>query len=511
MKNWLHTSFGRKIAYLIAMGVMTLFLYILAKPAIPPRNGKPREPGGLLAENRQKNKLSETQLGEIDPTSETIRWATLGLRGVAAQILWEKANGYKMRGDFINYKAALEQITKVSPHFISVWIHLAWNLSYNVSVEFDDYRDRYHWVIEGIKFLKQGLEWNTTEPRLQWELGWTISQKIGVADEHLQFRRLFREDDDFNGSRPLALRDNWLVGKEWFDAAAELAQSTGKGVRKKSPLLYLSNGPMCLMNYAAALEEEGTFGEVAGRAWKKAGDLWRKYGDMDIPHSFGDIIHLNDQEKITAEAKRLVARLEALQPGLRQKIIDEKLASLTRKQRIALDTPGEKRTEKQIQLAAEAELLLTVTHEDVARRVDAPRRAEAKKIAKKATKLEKLADEIDGYRQIVNFNYWRMRAEVEQTPLALEARKLIYDADQAYRNIDLLTARKLYDEGLAKWRALLDKYDKLAKDDLTADDLMDIVNRYRRLLQRMDEPFPKPFILQDIIDKKENKLGGRSS
>ena len=47
-------------------------------------------------------------------------------------------------------------------------------------------------------------------------MGWFISNKIGRADEKKHYRRLFKEDDDFNGSRPLDLRDNWLVGKEWF-------------------------------------------------------------------------------------------------------------------------------------------------------------------------------------------------------------------------------------------------------------------------------------------------------
>ena len=47
-----------------------------------------------------------------------------------------------------------------------------------------------------------------------------ISQKIGKADESKQFRKLFKEDDDFNAGRALAQRDNWLVGKEWFRPGA---------------------------------------------------------------------------------------------------------------------------------------------------------------------------------------------------------------------------------------------------------------------------------------------------
>jgi hypothetical protein len=27
------------------------------------------------------------------------------------------------------------------------------------------------------------------------------------------------------------------------------------------------------------------------------------------------------------------------------------------------------------------------------------------------------------------------------------------------------------------------------------------VNRYRKLLEQLDEPFPEPFILQDVVDK----------
>ena len=72
------------------------------------------------------------------------------------------------------------------------------NMSYNTSVEFDDYRERYRWVIKGIDYLIKGIEYNQTEPRLQWETGWTISQKIGRSDEHKYYRRLFKADDEFH-------------------------------------------------------------------------------------------------------------------------------------------------------------------------------------------------------------------------------------------------------------------------------------------------------------------------
>ena len=54
----------------------------------------------------------------------------------------------------------------------------------------------------------------------------------------------------------------------------------------KSPLIYRSSGPMCQMYYADGLEKDGTFGEVAKRAWAAAAADWHRYGDKDIPTSF---------------------------------------------------------------------------------------------------------------------------------------------------------------------------------------------------------------------------------
>ena len=157
------------------------------------------------------------------------------MRGVAANILWEKATDYKMKKDWTNFGATLNQITKVQPNFLNVWVNQAWNLSYNVSVEFDDYRERYRWVIKGFKFLNEGIKYNEGQPKLPWELGRMVSQKIGKADEVKQFRRLFAEDADYRDSLPADLRDtcldykgrpdNWLVGKGWYEKAVDMVDS----------------------------------------------------------------------------------------------------------------------------------------------------------------------------------------------------------------------------------------------------------------------------------------------
>ena len=326
--------FVRKMVYVVTICVLLLPLYLLARPASTDR------PGGRLSQLRQEAGLSQAQLGEIDPASETIKLATLGLRGVAANILWAKANDYKKKKDWTNLSATLNQITRLEPNFIAVWRFQAWNLSYNVSAEFDDYRERYRWVIHGIEFLIRGVGYNKNHPRLYWDVGWFAAQKIGRADEHKEFRAMFLEDDDFHEkykTPSLEDRDNWLVGKRWF-ARSEDVVKAGGSLGNMSEVVYYAHRPMCQMNYSEGLEEDGIFGEKAKQSWKKAGDEWSRYGAFPIQTSFTDDegkplkIFLNERESFASEAAVLRGELDSIEPDLREDILQERWSQLSDKE-----------------------------------------------------------------------------------------------------------------------------------------------------------------------------------
>ena len=496
-------TFQRKIIYSVCIVVLLLPLYWLSQPAASNAKGS----GGVLANLREKHQLSPAQLGAIDPTSVTIKLATLGMRGIAANILWEKANEYQVKKDWTNRAATLNQITKVQPNFVNVWLNQAWNVSYNISVQFDDYRDRYRWIVKGFDFLQEGIVYNNRQPRLQWELGWMISQKIGRSDEAKLYRKLFKEDEDFHGNRPLAERDNWLVGKEWYQKAVDMVDTLGVSMMGKNPLIYRSSGPMCQMNYSSDLEKEGTFGEVARGAWSAAAAEWQRYGDVGIPGAIHGrdpvVFRLNDKELNVTSAKQLAEQLDALGPGLREKILDDKRKALTDAQREAFDTPPENRKGRQIELAAQAELALQVALDEIARRIPSVKRKEAMKFARDAVRHEDLAEYIDRQRDIVNFSYWRMRADVEQTDDALFARRQIYQGDRNFSENDLENARNAYQQGLESWRRVLDRYPTMRQPEAEGSELMDMIRRYRRILNQLDEPFPEKFILQDVIDLQQ--------
>ncbi|MBI3838199.1 MAG: hypothetical protein HY288_09745 [Planctomycetia bacterium] len=487
--------FIRKIVYVCIIAALLLPLSWLSQPETS------ESKGGLLAQMRKDNQLSQANLGEIDPASETIKLATLGMRGVAANILWEKANYYKKVEDWASYSAALEQITKLQPNFVSVWIFQGWNLSYNISVEFDDYRDRYYWVIKGIDFLKEGTKYNTNEPRLMSDIGWTIAQKIGRADEHVQFRRLFREDDDFNGSRPLAQRDNWLVGREWLTAAEQVVDK-GVALKGESPLLFHTHPAMCLINYCEALEEEGTFGEVAKNAWKKAADAWTELANRDLPTVYNFTIRLNEKEFFQQRSEQAQAELNRLTPpGSREKIAAEKLAALSEKEREAHDTPAEQLTAEQRTIRYEVDQKLAVGHLELADRVTGEDHAEALKAAEEASQADFIANAIESERGIVNFDYWLLRCQVEPNDDTLAARKLIYDGDKAFLSVQLPQAKANYAQGFDRWRQVLDTHPKLLEDPNLTDELVDSITHYQGVLHQLDETFPQPFLLQDVVDK----------
>jgi hypothetical protein len=485
------------LACLVLIAVLLVPLSLLSQPA------DSESPGGLLARLRFRDGLAQARLGDVDPTGETIRFATLGLKNVAVTLLWDRANHYKKVEDWTSLSATLEQLTRLQPHFYSVWDFQAHNLSYNISVEFDDYRDRYAWVMKGIEFLRDGIALNRQEPRLLGRMGWFIGQKIGRSDEKKQFRKLFVADDDFHErdrpGRTLPERDNWLVAREKYLDGQALADAGAP--LKTTALIFHSEPMMTAINHAKALEEDGTFGTPARAAWELAREEMRRFALREIPTSWDVPIRLGLKEEEEARAARLAAELEALMPGAFAALEQRRRGALSEAQRTALDVPAGERSAEQQRLALDAESAMRVTWAQVAREAPADVRARALELARRQQEAAETAVIIARYREIVNFDFWRATCEAEVTAPALEFRERIWEAERAYRGARLQAAKTAYEQAFAAWRQVLDASPELRGDAITADDTADLVRRYRKVLEQLDEPFPKPFILQDMLDK----------
>ena len=521
-----NASFTRKVIYIAAIALLLLPIATLSQPATVDTDltdGRDdSSSGGRLSQLRTQHNLAQARLGEIDPASETMKLASLGLRGVAANILWLQANHYKKIEDWDKLELTVNQIIRLQPNFVEVWDFQAHNLSYNVSVEFDDYRMRYEWVKKGINFLIEGTHYNRDEPGLLCELGWFTGQKVGRADEALQFRRLYAVDRDFhdiiraNGinldeattgltvedpktKRRTSAIDNWLTARLWYDKAVDAVTFTGKRIRGRSPLLFYSGAPMARINGAAAMQKDGRFFQAPQLAWRRAEGDWLSYGNRELPTSAGFNIRLNDQEAIDKRIEQALAELKQICQGAEEKILAAKQEGLSAEIRAALAKSPEQRTEQEAMLAYEAEAAKTVQARDY--RPYAPR--------DKAPRVRQLIDQIEQdqltsmqiglNRRIVNFAYWRTRCQSEKTEDAQRAHYNVYEADKIRSDVAKWDdAKQKYEEAWVLYAKTFQQHPALM-ENAEAQDLVDSIYRYRDLLGQLDEPFPTKFPLENLL------------
>ncbi|MGL4944402.1 MAG: hypothetical protein ACRC46_14565 [Thermoguttaceae bacterium] len=334
--------FIRKVVYGVLIAILLVPLYILGRPVktVMSDGVVQMDAGGVLAKIRTENHLADAQIGEVDPSSAALKLATFGLRGVAIAMLWYRANQFEKIHDWNNVVATGNQIVFLEPHFRTIWEFLGWKLSYNASADFDDYRERYRWVIRGFDFVVRGLLYNQQEPKLEKWAGWTISQKIGIADENEQYRRLLRDDEAFGLRHSCTLpseRDNWLLGRRWYQRGEKLI---GEGFMpgQETLFLYFSRPRLNLVNYAVWIRKDGAqqscepiFGAVAIEAWKHAETEWAAFGKMVLPTAVMNpekdvpfMTSLDREDEIDKIDKKLVEELKSISPGFSDRVIIER-------------------------------------------------------------------------------------------------------------------------------------------------------------------------------------------
>ncbi|MDA7978982.1 MAG: hypothetical protein MPJ50_09465 [Pirellulales bacterium] len=538
----------RKIIIGACMALLLLPMSFLAQPGAADDENY----AGTLAKMRKKERLAQSNLGEIDPTSEAMKLALLGLRGVWATVLWGKSHEYKEQENWAELKATLEQMTKLQPNFVSVWRFQGWNLAYNLSVEMDDYLYRYYWVTKGIEFIDRGQTYNDQDLMLLWDEGWTTAQKIGRADEVAQYRRLFSQDefqmvrnlfgadkvDDWIKSENL---DNWYVGRESFLDAVQMhdGSSLEDNIQQSMRLnvaIFMSEPTKCLMRGAHAREKEGRFGERAGDRWKRAYAEWTD-GDGPVggvfpieprlTSGFGErkfnlvpgkpTAALLDLQQAIENRDRLVMEMVADDPSVLGAIREEKLEG--QREAAQQDESGELSPrfvilEKALEdfdslspldktmIEPTLPFFAEVTPEEVSRH---PRVTENSDLQSAVTKLlpeaneaQELVDAIRMSIQLVNYEYWRQRCAAEANPLALDAREEFYSAAQAADQDQLTRVKELYASGFLKWRQLIDGDDQrrgfyqFMDDAETGHEMLEHLKKYLQALDKSDENFGRP-------------------
>jgi len=266
----------------------------------------------------------------------------------------------------------------------------------------------------------------------------------------------------------------------------------------KSPVLFHSNPPMALINYSAAIQEEGFFDEVAQTSWAKAHQAWMDYGDLDIRTTQDFYIRLNEAEEFDIEVAELNRQLMELLPNAKDLVYQKKLSELPEDVRRTIQTPDAERTPDQWSLYFENAYKVEVSPSEIVLHAPESIKPQARWLAKQINQKAGRADFIKRYRQIVNFDYWMTRCRVEQLEEANQARKYLYQAEDHFKNARLEFAEQDYEIAWDAWAKIYQQYPQL-RDVVGAEDVVDAIKRYTSLLGQLDRPFPTDFKLKELV------------
>lgn len=527
-----NSSFVRKVIYIGCIALLLIPLSMLGRPTTMDSLGNEKDPGGVIAQVRNEYRLSQAKLGDIDPASESMKLATLGLRGIASMLLWNKAHDFQEQENWDGFAVTLNQIANLQPNFVSVWVYQAHNLSYNVSREFDDYQARYSWVKRGMDYLMVGISFNRLDPRILSNLGMFFGQKFGRSDEKDQFRRLFRSDTEYHeklrtegvniesADQGFGGPDNWLVAKQWYDKARDLVDN--KGIQPRlGPLQFYKEPAVQLRNYAMAIESEFRPDEKAQQAWSDALEAWLDYGNREIRHSFGTLIRLRQLHSQAAKVLQIQDELGKLNPEVYSKLMAERKSKFADGELEAFVIDADQRTVEQQQLAHNAMNRLFLGELDagaIMQGLSAEDARKADRLIMEMLDAKEIHRQIKGYRTQVNYDYWLTRCRAEREPDAVLARAALFDAQKLidetkvdrYVVVDEVTGERVEEDGAKQkfelafrlWAKIRNDHPMLAVDSANADDLISTIRQYYALLKSIGEEFPLDFPLQALIDER---------
>lgn len=138
--------------------------------------------------NAEREQFGLTHTDVLENAPPALAFTTVafgGFRGLIANVLWYRANDMQVDGNYFEALTLSDWITKLQPDIGMVWANRAWNMSYNISVQFPDFHDRWLWINSGIELLRdQGLRYNPNDVELYFELAWIYQDKIGSLTDY---------------------------------------------------------------------------------------------------------------------------------------------------------------------------------------------------------------------------------------------------------------------------------------------------------------------------------------
>jgi len=272
-----------------------------------------------------------------------------GFRGPYVMWLWIKAEEQKHKKIHFDLIDRYTKIATLQSDYPQVWTFLAWNLAWNLPVQWQSLERRYQWIRRAIEFLGEGFRKNPHSAEIAADMGRIYSEKLGRSQEAEYYRR--RVTEEFG-------RSAFLIAYDWYDLARQLNEqyaSRGRGLGRS--VLYRQ---AChnLSYYAKEQTQEvyDAFAESvtcradgrdadarkayeagirqldeAIKAWKWA---WRDWHDETLRFEKEQLmaLQLGIFRKFRAEAEQTTHQLETLRSQLTYESLPETFSKMQRPQ-----------------------------------------------------------------------------------------------------------------------------------------------------------------------------------
>ena len=184
--------------------------------------------GELEDERVRQAAGSESLLRSLQPGEFFGTVAAGGFRAMVIDYLWMRATLLERRKDYYQLRATYELLARLQPRAESVWQFNAMNLAYNIAAEYHTPASRYHWVTEGIKLNRRGLQFVPDSLELRYQMAFFLFHCFSYDDNPFSrdFRRLLRLDPP----------TDFIERRNDKDPIEERLYKLG--VRTKSPVAY---------------------------------------------------------------------------------------------------------------------------------------------------------------------------------------------------------------------------------------------------------------------------------
>lgn len=142
--------------------------------------------GGMIQQSLQRQSIEQELVPGGEEVSDLLSIIPGAARAFMVNYYWIRLENQKDEGRYYEAWQLANWICRLQPRFEGVWSFQAWNMAYNISIGTHTPRERWQWVSNGFRLLRDdAIPRNPRSILLYRELAWTFFHKMGGTSDSM--------------------------------------------------------------------------------------------------------------------------------------------------------------------------------------------------------------------------------------------------------------------------------------------------------------------------------------